>query len=78
MRSELVFRASDKVANRYLLCQATAKTTRCLHFASANTTDAITDAFVRMADSSSMEFQGAGIGFNHGTPAALREAPEVR
>jgi hypothetical protein len=57
MRSELVFRASDKVANRYLLCHATAKTTRCLHFASANTTDAITDAFVRMADSSSMKPQ---------------------
>jgi len=50
MRSELVFRAREKVANRYLLCQATAKTTRCLDFASANTADAITDAFVRIAD----------------------------
>jgi len=49
LRSELVFRARQRVANRYLLCQATAKTTRCLHFASANTTDAITDAFVRIS-----------------------------
>ncbi len=77
MRSELVFRAHDKVANRYLLCHATAKTTRCLHFASANTTDAITDAFVRISDSSLMECHRAGTGFNQGPPAALREAPEV-
>jgi hypothetical protein len=49
MRSELLFRAHEKVTNRYLLCQATAKTTRCLDFVSANTTDAITDAFVRIA-----------------------------
>jgi hypothetical protein len=54
MRSEIVFRAREKVANGYLLCQATAKTTRRLDFASANTTDAITDAFVRIADVSSL------------------------
>jgi hypothetical protein len=52
MRSELVFRAGTKVGNRYLLCQATARTTRCLHFVSANTSDAITDALVRMAGDS--------------------------
>jgi hypothetical protein len=50
VRSEIVFRAQEKVANRYLLCQKAAKTTRRLHFASMNTTDAITDALVRMAD----------------------------
>jgi hypothetical protein len=59
MRSELVFRARDRVANRYLLCRATAKTTRRLHFASANTADAITDAFVRMADALPLEYHPA-------------------
>ena len=57
MRSELVFRARDRVANKYLLCRATARTTRCLHFASASTTDAITDAFVRIADESNPEIE---------------------
>ena len=49
MRSEQVFRANERVANKFLLCQATARTTRRLGFASANTTDAITDAFIRIA-----------------------------
>ena len=77
MSSELVLHARDKVANRCLLCHAIAMMTRCLHFASANTTDAITDAFVRMADSASLECHSAEIGFNHVTPAALREASYV-
>jgi hypothetical protein len=50
MRSEHVFRAHEKVTNKFLLCKAAAKTTRCICFVSANTTDAITDAFVRIAD----------------------------
>ncbi len=52
MRSELVFRAQEKVGNKFLLCRATARTTRRLHFVSFNTTDAITDAFVKIASAS--------------------------
>jgi hypothetical protein len=49
MRSEMIFRAQEKVANRYKLCQTAAKVTRCLHCYSGNTGDAITDAFIRIA-----------------------------
>jgi len=48
MRSEQVFRATEQIGNRYVLCRLTAKTTRRLHFASLNTQDAIQDAFVRV------------------------------
>jgi hypothetical protein len=74
MRSELVFRASDRVANRYLLCHATAKTTRCLHFVSANTADAITDAFVRMADTSSLAFNAPHATPDRDDPAEFQKA----
>lgn len=57
MRSELVFRAQEKVTSRYLLCQATAKTTRRIHFVSANTTDAINDAFVKIAGQNCLSCQ---------------------
>jgi hypothetical protein len=50
MRSEMIFRAQEKVANRYRLCHAASKVSRCLHHFSSNTRDAITDAFVRIAD----------------------------
>jgi hypothetical protein len=49
MRSEIVFRAQEKVANRYRLCHATSKVSRCLHYYSATTQDAISDAFVRIS-----------------------------
>ena len=49
MRSELVFRAQDQIGNRYQLCHAAAKTTRCLHYCSTTTHDAIIDAFTRIA-----------------------------
>jgi len=45
MSSDLVFSAAKIVSNRYLLCRLTARTVRCLHFVSANTHDAIVDAF---------------------------------
>ena len=48
MRCEQVFRANDQISNRYELCRLTARMTRRLHFASANTHDAIEDAFVRV------------------------------
>jgi hypothetical protein len=49
MRSEVIFQAQEKIANRYRLCHAVAKVTRRLHFSSANTEDAIRDAFVKVA-----------------------------
>ena len=49
MRSEMIFRAQEKVANRYRLCHAASKVSRCLHYYSATTQDAISDAFVRIA-----------------------------
>ena len=49
MRSEQVFRAHETVGNRFLLCRATARVTRCIHFASSSTHDAIIDAFTRVA-----------------------------
>jgi hypothetical protein len=48
MRSEQVFRARKHIPNSYLLCRLAARTTRRLHFVSANTHDAIVDAFERM------------------------------
>jgi hypothetical protein len=49
MRSEIIFRAQEKVANRYRLCHAASKVSRCLHYYSATTQDAISDAFVRIS-----------------------------
>ena len=49
MRSDLIFRAQEKVANRYRLCHAASKVSRCLHYYSTTTQDAISDAFVRIA-----------------------------
>jgi hypothetical protein len=49
MRSEIIFRAQEKVDNRYRLCHAASKVSRCLHYYSATTQDAISDAFVRIS-----------------------------
>ena len=49
MRSELIFRAREKVVNKYKLCQTTSKATRRLHIAAKNTTDTINDALSRIA-----------------------------
>ena len=49
MRSDQVFRAREQIGNPYLLCRLTARTTRCLHFASSNTQDAIDDALTRLS-----------------------------
>jgi hypothetical protein len=48
MRSEQVFRARKQIQNGYLLCRLASRTTRRLHFASANIDDAIVEAFERM------------------------------
>ncbi len=49
MRSEIIFRASEQVGNKYKLCQTAAKATRQLHIASRNTQETINSAFVRIA-----------------------------
>ena len=49
MRSTLVFRAHDKVSNRYELCRLASRVTRRLHFASCDTQSAINDTFVSIA-----------------------------
>jgi CO dehydrogenase/acetyl-CoA synthase epsilon subunit len=50
MRSELIFRAKETVANRYRLCQTVSKATRRLHIASRNTTETINSAFAHIAE----------------------------
>jgi len=50
MRSELIFRAKETVANKYKLCQTASRATRRLHISSKNTTDTINSAFARIAD----------------------------
>ena len=49
MRSQIIFQARERIGNRYKLCHAVARVTRCLHFSSSNTEDAISDAFLRVA-----------------------------
>ncbi|RSL19139.1 hypothetical protein EDE15_4775 [Edaphobacter aggregans] len=49
VRSELIFRAREKVDNKYKLCQTTSKATRRLHIVAQNTTDTINDALSRIA-----------------------------
>jgi hypothetical protein len=49
VRSELIFRASETVDNKYKLCQTASKATRRLHIAAKNTTDTINDAFSLIA-----------------------------
>ena len=55
MRSEQVFRASEQVGNRYLLCRLAARTTRLLHFFSDSTQQAIENAFGRLAEDPQLE-----------------------
>ena len=43
MRSEKVFRAQEKVLNRYALCHLTAKGTRKLHIAATRTEETINE-----------------------------------
>lgn len=49
VRSELIFRAREKVDNKYQLCQTTAKSTRLLHLPTTSTTVTINDALTRLA-----------------------------
>ncbi|QMV18920.1 hypothetical protein GOB94_09710 [Granulicella sp. 5B5] len=49
MRSEVIFRASEAIGNRYKLCQTVAKATRRLHIGTQEMTHTINNAFVRIA-----------------------------
>jgi hypothetical protein len=49
MRSEVIFRASEAIGNKYKLCQTVAKATRRLHIGSHEMTETINNAFVRIA-----------------------------
>jgi hypothetical protein len=49
VRSELIFRAREKIDNKYELCQATAKSTRVLHIPTTSATVTINDALTRLA-----------------------------
>lgn len=49
MRSEIIFRASEQVENKYKLCQTASKAARVLHDGSGGTQESIKDAFVKIA-----------------------------
>lgn len=49
MRSDIIFRAEEKIVNKYKLCQTASKATRQLHIASRNTQETINNAFINIA-----------------------------
>jgi len=49
MRSEVIFRASATIGNKYKLCQTVSKATRRLHIASADMNQTINSAFIKIA-----------------------------
>ncbi len=49
MRSDIIFRAEEKIVNKYKLCQTASKATRRLHVASRNTQETINNAFASIA-----------------------------
>lgn len=49
MRSEVIYRASETIANRYKLCLTVAKTVRLLNVSSRDTQGTIKQAFERVA-----------------------------
>jgi hypothetical protein len=49
MRSEVIFRASEAIDNKYKLCQTAAKATRRFHIGSQEMNRTINDAFVKIA-----------------------------
>ena len=49
MRSEVIFRASATIVNKYKLCQTVSKATRKLHIASGDMSQTINSAFVKIA-----------------------------
>jgi hypothetical protein len=49
MRSEVIFRASEAIDNKYKLCQTVAKATRHLHIGTQEMNQTINNAFVKIA-----------------------------
>jgi hypothetical protein len=49
MRSEIIFRASEAIDNKYRLCQTVAKATRRLHIGTQQMNQTINNAFERIA-----------------------------
>jgi hypothetical protein len=62
MRSEIIFRAKEIIANKYMLCQSVAKATRRLHISSTNTQETINNAFERIASGSEIFILAQGMG----------------
>jgi hypothetical protein len=54
MRSEVIFRATDTICNKYKLCQTVSKATRRLHVASGNMNQTINSAFLKIAASAEL------------------------
>jgi hypothetical protein len=54
MRSEIIFRASATIVNKYKLCQTVSKATRRLHIASGDMNQTINSAFVKIAASAEL------------------------
>jgi hypothetical protein len=52
MRSEVIFRAKEIIANKYSLCQTASRATRLIHISPRNTVETINDAFAKIACSS--------------------------
>ncbi|WP_158787427.1 hypothetical protein [Granulicella sp. L46] len=49
MRSEVIFRASEAIDNKYQLCQTVSKATRRLHIGTHSMNETINNAFLRIA-----------------------------
>lgn len=49
MRSEAIFRAKEKIHNKYSLCQTVSQATRLLHISPRSTQETINSAFANIA-----------------------------
>jgi hypothetical protein len=54
MRSEAIFRAKEKIENKFSLCLTVSKATRRLHIAPRSTEETISSAFARIAAGSDL------------------------
>ena len=54
MRSEEIFRAKEKIENKYNLCQTVSKATRVLHISPRSTQETISSAFAEIAAGSTV------------------------
>jgi hypothetical protein len=54
MRSEVIFRASEAIENKYALCQTVSKAARRLHIGNRSTNETINNAFLRIAEDANL------------------------